>query len=383
MQPRRHGNGTDADEGGFTFIEMVAALTVLAIGVVAVVGVMNSSFRVASVTASRSKGIAVASMEIERLRSIPYDHLRTLTTTQESVETVGGRSYTVKAAVTVEDEVTGDTRTTAAYHKAVVWVNWTDETGSHDVYQTTLIYPGGLGPFNAATTFTPSTSGGHPSPPTDLLAVSLTNVSGVDLSWTPPATSSPDVYSWVVQASKDPTFPSTGVQEVSANLPAAITMLRVENLAPSTTYHFRVFSKAENTKLSTTAATALDVTTAASTELLCSVGTATVTPSALHKKRGHEGSGLVSDPYVEVSTVGDCTGLTFRMQYSPRAGVVDDVLLAKVTTGTYAGSVKGTTQTWEVGEHLIDIFSYDSLNVKVHRATLRLIVCDSQKKVCP
>ena len=61
----QHRAGGDA-EAGFTLIELAASLTVLAIGIVGVIGVMNGSFRVAVNASARSKAVAVATAAYER-----------------------------------------------------------------------------------------------------------------------------------------------------------------------------------------------------------------------------------------------------------------------------------------------------------------------------
>lgn len=380
----------------------MASLTILAVGIVGVIGVMNSSFRVAGSTAARSRGVAVASMWTEKLRAVPYGSLPIPTVDCVSVpnhvecqyrtetEVVNNRKYSVKYAVTKENEQTGPDagRVSKAYAKAYVQVSWEDESGFHDVHQTTLIYPGGLGVFNAATAVNPTTSGNAPNPPTALTAVTVTNTTGIDLAWGPPVPGAnvPEPIAYVVRMSRDPSFSPGQVQEVSANVPAAVTTLRVNDLTPATRYYFQVYAKASNGRLSASAvqfppSTDPGVLTNDVAVDQCSVGSAAVTPAAIYKKNGAEGSGLRSNPRVEIHTLGGCVG-PFRMEYSPRTGRVDDVALFEELPGTFAGTVAGTTQQWEVGEHDITIFSTTG-GVKTQRATLRLIVCDHQKRFCP
>lgn len=379
------------DDAGFTLVELMASITILAVGIVGVIGVMNSSFRVAGATSSRSKGVAVATKHVERLRATPYKLLATSTVAGQykvETDTVGGREFTVKTAVTLEDEATlypgQTTKATGAYKKAYVWVSWVDEAGVHDVHQTTLIYPGGLGLHDVAKTVKSTGVVGKPLAPLSLAATPVTTGGAVDLVWVPPAPSltAPEPATYVVQYSQDPTFPPTSVQQVAASLPSTVTILRVSDLAGGTTYHFRVFSKSGDGSLSTTAAQALNVTTIASLSTVCAVGTASVTPSAIVKRSGNDGSGLTPSPQVQINTSGLCTGITFSMSYSPRKdGTVDTRALPLTSTGTYAAAVDGN-QGWIIGEHDIVVSSTQS-GVTTSRATLRLIVCDHQKKVCP
>ena len=251
---RCDNDSSSADDAGFTLVELMAALTILAVGVVGAVGVMGSSMRVAGTTGARSKGVAVATQQLETLRAIPYDQLvpaasgDSFTTVERRIE---NRVYTVKWVVTLENEVTpGQTGTlsTGAYKKAFVWVSWTDEAGVHDVHQTTLIYPGGRGKHGTSAPAASSANTGPPEPPVSLSATPLVDSTKVDLAWVPPPPSptAPPPSSWVVQYSTDPTFPEGAVHQVPDAPPAAVTELRISDLAAETTYHFRVFSALAN-----------------------------------------------------------------------------------------------------------------------------------------
>src|SRR5687768_4742080 len=97
------------DEAGFTLVELVASLTVLAVGIVGVIGVMNGSFRVAAVTSARSKAVAVATQEIEALRAQEYDLIDPadpLDPAEEYDVVVDGRSYHVTRSILWTDEAT-------------------------------------------------------------------------------------------------------------------------------------------------------------------------------------------------------------------------------------------------------------------------------------
>lgn len=376
------------DESGFTLVELMAALTILAVGIVGTIGVMNSSIRVAGTTGARSKGVAVTTQHIEKLRAIPYDQLLTAASDDSYTtvnQTVGNRVYTVKWVVTLVDEATVNstgTKVVKAYKKAFVWVSWSDESGPHDVHQTTLIYPGGKGK-HAPSTAAPAGSSNAPDPPSSLTATPVTGSTDVDLAWVPPAPTStaPPPASWVVEYSQDPTFPSSSVHQVADSLPANVTELRVSDLAANTTYHFRVFSKSAAGTLSTSAATKLNVTTGNSSSTTCSVGTASVTPSAVHKKSANDGGGLSVNPRVAVTTLGSCSGVAFRMEYSSGDGVTRDTGLLGDASGTHAATVDGSL-AWTVGDHEIKIFSYSG-STKSLRARLRLTVCAANRKSCP
>ncbi len=382
-------------DDGFTLVELMAALTVLAIGIVGTIGVMNSAIGVAGTTGARSKGVAVASKHIETLRAVPYDQLWTTAVAPNAdlpspiEDRVGNRPYYVIRVVTKVTEATAPQPNTAgtprpnAYLKGFVSVTWTDGSGAHEVHQTTLIYPGGKGLYDVSGTVAPTGSGGTPDPPLSLVGTPVATATAVDLVWVPPAptVSKPAVASYVVQYSPDPAFPSANVQEVAATIPAAVTVFRVTDLAAGTGYYFRISSKAANGSLSTTAAQSAQVITAGSAAVTCAVGTASVTPSAVNKKNASDGGGLETSPQVVVNTFGVCTGTTFRMEYSPSAGINKDIELTAGASGTFSGTIPGLNN-WDVGDHDVKIFSY-AASVKTSRATLRLTVCAHNKRTCP
>lgn len=364
----------------------MAALTILAVGIVGTIGVMNSSIRVAGTTGARSKAVAVATQHIEALRAVPYDHLvpaasdDSYTTIQQSI---GNRVYTVKWVVTLVDEATpGSTGTSVvkAYKKAFVWVSWTDESGVHDVHQTTLIYPGGKGKHNPTATATVTASSSAPDPPTyqSGFPTPVTGSTDVDLAWTPPAPSgtAPAPASWVVRYAQVAT--PTDVHEVADALPSDVTELRVGDLSANTTYRFQIFSKSASGVLSTSAATA-DVTTGASSSTTCSVGSASVTPSAVNKKSASDGGGLAINPRVAVSTA-SCGGVAFQMEYTSGDGVTRQKGMVGDASGTHSEYLDGTLE-WTVGTHEIKVFSVASGTTTL-RARLRLTVCAVNRKNC-
>lgn len=387
-------------EDGFTLVELMAALTVLAIGIVGTIGVMNSSIRVAGTTSSRSKGIAVATKHIETLRAVPYAQLK-LAAVDPSAEvvpfndTVGNRVYSVKRVITNQTEATdpqpsGGSRRTDAYLKGYVSVSWTDESGFHEVHQTTLIYPGGLGAHDLSQTVTTTGNGGLPDPPSSLVAAPVATNTAIDLVWVPPAprVNIPEPSGYVVQYLPDPPPENGTYQQVATNIPGSTTVLRVTDLASGSAYRFRIYSKAADGRLSTTATQSLVVTTAGSAAVTCAVGTASVTPSAVGKQNGSASSGLGTpslavSPQVVVNTVGLCTGTTFKMKYKTRTSgtPAEYPLTGPDASGAFRGTISGTVP-WDVGAYDVQIISVAGV-ASTNRATLGLTVCAHNKQTCP
>lgn len=381
-------------DGGFTLIELMASLTLIAVGVVGVIGVMNSSFRVVGTASSRSKATAVATKWIEELRSKPYDVVLLEaqdadgTVTTPPPELVGGQSFDVTYALDEVNETTtaaDGTTKTDAYVSAVVWVDWTDASGPHDLYQSTLIYPGGRGLHDAAEVVSSDSSSTKPLKPKSLTATPVSGTSSVDLEWVPPDVTIgvPNPAEWIVQYSRSSSFLPGEVQQIAAHIPGSVTTLRVTDLAEGTTYHFRVYAKSESGVLSQEAATALNVMTGTSGVASCAVGTASVTPSAVKKKGGAEAGRLSVSPTVEVQLLTTCTGSTFAIEYSPQDGDVRTAMMAAVAErpGTLTATINKDLN-WTVGDRPVDVYSYTD-GVKKLRANLRLIVCDHNKAMCP
>jgi prepilin-type N-terminal cleavage/methylation domain-containing protein len=381
------------DDVGFTLIELMASMTLMAIGVVGVIGVMNSSFRVVGTATARSRATAIATRHIESIRAKPYKTIVASTLTSplpatNFTETVGGQTFQGSETVTLENEMVPAADGTSkqnAYKKAVVWVSWRDVGGYHDIYQTTVVYPGGQGVFNAANSVNQGgVNSTPPLKPKTLLATPVTFTSSVDLVWTPPdvTVGIPPPASWVVQWSRDPSFTSGEVQEIAATIPASLRSLRVDDLADNTTYYFRVFARSVDGVLSQQAATSSNVTTYVSQTTACTVGTASVTPSAVKKRGGSESGKLSVSPQVEVQTLGTCSGTTFEMVYAPNDTSTQTVAMTAATSRTWRASLNGDLNTWSIGEREIVVYSYTA-GVKKVRANLRLVVCDNTKTLCP
>src|SRR5688572_10651330 len=167
LRAPRRPNG----EGGFTIIEVLVALTLIAIMMVSVAGVFYSSLRTAGETGHRTAAAAVATRELEGIRAIPYaevgfygdqtDYRATLpppdgrttvtlaATTPATVtplisptgtSTVGSLTYTFRRDivwVNAQGPNTLATPTTfvEAYKLAIVVVEWTNDTGTHTATQ--------------------------------------------------------------------------------------------------------------------------------------------------------------------------------------------------------------------------------------------------------
>jgi prepilin-type N-terminal cleavage/methylation domain-containing protein len=276
---------TAGREDGFTMVELMVGLTVLAVGIVGVIGVMNSGFGVTARNNQRTKAIALATQAVEATRATDW---ATLTRPdnpahpeQGSSSTYTSGGYTVQRAVLPASDGT---------QNVTVDVQWTDGAGAHDVNQTSKVYPGNLGPTGAAAS---SPSSAPLTAPTGLLASVPTDNAGgtvVDLSWTNPVQENPlDSYLTVVWSVDD----FATVHTVTDRLFHRASSLRVTGLSAGTTYKFKVAALSAAGALSSWSP-ATTVTTAAAAGTTCSYGSSSVSPSQTLLLTKQAGTGVWS-----------------------------------------------------------------------------------------
>lgn len=354
--------GHIARDDGFTFVELVVALTVLALGIVGVMGVMTSSIGVATKTNERSRAVALATRELERLRAIPYSRLAVDASTVRTVEVVENTTFTIDKAVTW----VAQGPVSRAYKQGTVAVSWDD--GAHTVGQVSYYYPGGLGPSGPPTTTAPCSS--TPGAPTGLRGTAPgapTGDTAIDLEWTPATTSVP-AERWIVERSSDGFVTS---QRVTSTHPGSSTSLRVDGLAMGTSYRFRVAGWACG-RMSPWSTVAVG-TTSSTTAQACEVGAPNVTPAQV-RLANNGNAALSSSPVVTVNTVGACSALSIVYEY--KAGTAPRTQSMSVSGGV-SKAVVSSTGPWDVGVHPIDLYAGT-----VKKGTILLTVCAHNAAVC-
>ncbi len=114
---------------GFTLVETVASLTLLALAGAAIGGLLVSHLRLESRNANRTTAISLAARELEDLRSLDYN---SIPASRTGTKTVGGLRYTVAttAAFDVPAPLMASITTT---------ISWTEPLGAQS-YTANAIY---------------------------------------------------------------------------------------------------------------------------------------------------------------------------------------------------------------------------------------------------
>lgn len=343
----------------------------MAVGIVGVIGATNSSFRVAGSANGRSKAVAIATKETEELRAVPYDDLvagsGTVTTEQINVD---GVTFNVEKGV----NWAADGSVTRAYKEGVVSVAWTDNSGSHEVHQSTYVYPGGIGPVVTTSSSTTVAANCTPAAPLSLVAAAPVDVtqapSVADLAWTYVSTTC-QAETFIIQYSTN----NFATQNEITRTATAIAY-RVTGLSASTSYKFRVAARSAAGRQSTWSPVA-SITTAAATQPACQLGSLSVSPSSVNKRSAAEGSGLEVDPLLELPTSGTCNG--FYAIYRPTSTSTQRATLVVDATKTYRATLNGRTIAWDVGKRFVDIHDA-ATNAKV--GSVLLTVCEHNVTRC-
>lgn len=401
-------------EAGFTLVELMASLTVLAIGIVSTTSVILSSLNVGSQGNVRARAVALATREADSLRAVPYDRLGFATTQSGFVtafegattvqtpspivvpegpnQTSGGTSFGVRRHIVWADAASATSAGVTyaeAYKRIAVLVTWSDRSGTHEARQDAIVYPGGrgayTGPRGSVTTTTVPAAGSPAAPLVGSVIATLPGTpatpdpraaSTVMLNWTPAAPSTPAVATWVVQYSTNG-FTGPNVFQVTDSQPASTPNFEVTGLSASTTYRFRVAGRSSTGALSTWTSSN-DVTTAAAAPATCQLGTATITPGAIKRKNGSS-TVLRENAAVSVNTnaSGSCSAL--RLVYSPTILTPTTVYLVQASSGLWTGTVDGLLTNWDTGTHQITIRD----NTAPVLGTLTLTVCVHNAGTCP
>jgi prepilin-type N-terminal cleavage/methylation domain-containing protein len=387
-------------EAGFTLIELVVALAVLAVAVAATTSVFYAGFRTGKIDVDRVNAVALASRQSQLIRLVAYPQLGlpvgTTTTSDPACDsnpaivtvspatvvpvdppaTIAAVAYSVSRCV----QWAADSKPFGAqsYKRTTIVVTWSDQGGSHAVRQDSIAYPGGLGPA-AATTTTTAPACGAPLPATDLTATQSSPTAAL-LAWTTQTGSPTPISSWIVQYSTDGFVTTNTLSDsVLSAGPGQSNKFIVGGLSPSvTTYRFQVIAVGPAACSSPQSAAYQSgfASAAGAPALSCVAQLVTLTPAVAPRQSGFSTLAPQSVT-VTVNTNGNCSALS--AQYSPSAGVTGSVPLSAATGGVWTATLPAplATDAWDLGLHQITI-----LQAATNVATADLCVVNQGVAAC-
>jgi type II secretory pathway pseudopilin PulG len=402
-------------ESGFTIIELVMAMAMLAFSAAALAGVFWSAIRTAGVAAHRTDGSSIASREIENMHAVPYAQVGfyadepgyqatwidggtpystvTLGPSSPSSGLVpqiepetpdpqaasgfapdpnpanatavvqGGTTYTIARYVVWANAEDASSNYAQAYKRLTVIVSWTDLAGVHVVRQDSLLYPGGLGPYGGpASTVAPTTTTTVLAPPTQPILnpiVQLASPAGetqMSLAWSQPPGGAA-VTSYSIEYSTDSSFPAGNIT-VIAGLAPSILAQTVTNLTPATVYYFEVIAYAGSTSLTSTVQSQ---STRALAAPACTLGALNVTGATSLSTTGTilQNSGKMSENLnLSWTTTGNCTdAYTVKATDPSNAADPGSPYSLAGSSGSYGTTVFSSgARGWAIGLHTFTVF---------------------------
>jgi len=421
-------------EDGFTIIELVVSLAILAMIMAPLAGVFWSSMRTAGVASHRTDGASIASREIEAMRAVPYAQVGFYsdqpgyTATFEGFTTVllgstspssgtlipqvqpltpdasaasgfapdpnpsnaspisqGGVKYSVTRSIVWVGAQDASTSYASAYKRLTVVVRWSDQAGAHSVRQDSLLYPGGLGKYQGSTTTVSTTTTAvlNPSAPTLNAITGLADPAGetqVPLTWTQPATGAA-VTSYSIEYSTSSSFPPGNFSIVSGLAPS-IKNYTVTSLSANTTYYFVVIAYAGSNSATSNVQSSTTLPVAGPS---CQYGQLNVTGATTLSTTG---TILLSNGRVRENlslswtTTGNCTHsyAVYAVDPSGSADPGSPYALA-ANAGSYTATVASSgSKSWAIGLHTFTV--WDTTNNKATTVVKTFKICAKGSATC-
>ncbi len=404
--------GRGAREDGFTIVELVIALAVLAMVIAPLGRVFWSAIRTAGAAGHRTDGAAIASREIEGMRAVPYAQVGfyadqpgyvatfegfttvSLGATSPATGTLipqmqpetpdpnaatgyapdpdpanataivqGSVHFTVLRYVVWADAHDASSTYTQAYKRLTVLVSWSDQTGAHTAREDSLLYPGGLGkyqsPMGGSTSTTTTTTLLNPSAPVLNPITGLADPAGetqIPLSWSQPGGGAA-VTSYSVEYSTNSSFPA-GNFSVVTGLAPSITNYTVTSLSANTTYYFEIIAYAGANSATSNVRSFATLPTAAPT---CKLGQLNVTGATSLSTTGtilQKNGKMSEDLTLSWTTTGPCAD-TYSVKATDPSNAADPgspySLLAN--SGNYSATVASSgSKSWAVGLHTFSVW---------------------------
>ncbi|MBW3648988.1 MAG: prepilin-type N-terminal cleavage/methylation domain-containing protein [Actinobacteria bacterium] len=146
---RSQGAGRVAGDDGFTLVELLVAVFLFGVVMVALTGAFIAAVGAVGDQRLRTSATRVAVDRLETLRGMPFQALDAQAG-QITTTTPDGRSFMVDTTVTAIDAGTGAPAVAGAVRQITVTVGWTSRGRAHDLSSTTAVAPADPGTVAAA-----------------------------------------------------------------------------------------------------------------------------------------------------------------------------------------------------------------------------------------
>lgn len=378
-------------QDGFTLVEVVVTLSVIAFGLFGLMSVFLGSLRAGQSSDARTSANSIATGELEGMRAVPFDDLGFEATaagysstwldrgvTHETVTVGAGRAqvtpdgtdqtrkgevFTVRRQIVWVAATNSGDATRNDFKRVVVTVTWADVAGTHVVRQDSAVYPGGR-PSGSTTTTT--------SAPLSLVQPSCTSVTqnpsnpqtALDLTWTRNGATDPTT--WEIRRRN----PNDGVSVaviVTSSLPGGQRSFTDTTLGSGNSYDYEIRGLTGTGSGDSSWATCPRASTQAAAT--CQVVSSSVTASSGNialRKNGGSGK-LQHDVIITVNTTGPCT--TLRVRFTPDESTPSPVTLTN-TSGTHRTTLGSDTYGWSKSNKTIDVLN--SSGVVIAQISLRV-----------
>jgi prepilin-type N-terminal cleavage/methylation domain-containing protein len=418
LQIRRGDSFQKSDERGFTIIELVIAMGLLAIVSASLAGVFYGAIRTAGDANHRTDGAAIASREIEGMHAVPYAQVGfyddqfgvtatfhnslmndTLTTVSlgptspasgslvpqmqpetpdpnaavgyapdpnpanASAITQGSITFTIERHVVWVNAADASTTYTQAYKRLTVIVHWHDTAGDHAVQEDSILYPGGLGqyvgPMDVATSTTSTTTPLLPSVPNLASINQLAAPAGetqMPLVWSQPGGGAA-VTSYTIEYSTDSGF-QPGKITVISGLAPSVTTYTVTSLTASTKYFFEIIAYAG----ANTATSNVQSQTTQAPGPTCSLGPLNVTGATSLSTTGTNllNNGKMSENLtLSWTTQGPCPNDNYQVRATDPSNATDpgSPYTLNGSSGSYTSSIASSgSHGWGIGLHTFTVW---------------------------
>jgi prepilin-type N-terminal cleavage/methylation domain-containing protein len=413
----RRVEGRPSAEDGFTIVEVVIAIAVLAMVSAPLAGAFWAAIRTAGVAIHRTDGSAISSREIESMRAVPYAQVGfyqdqpNYVSTYETFNTVtlgatapvsgalvpqiqpqttgivqGAITFKVNRYVVWVDAKDASSTYTQAYKRLTVITSWKDQAGSFKARQDSLLYPGGQGQYQGAgATTVPTTTTTavlNPSAPVLNAVTGLADPAGetqIPLTWSQPGGGAA-VTSYTIQYSTSSSFP-VGFSAIS-NLPPSTPSQTVPGLSANTTYYFKVIAYAG---ANLAASNVVSFATLPAPVVACNFGPLNVTGATSLSTTGTflQGNGKMSeDLSLAWTTTGSCPH-TYTVKATDPSNAADpgSPYSFVVSSGSYSASVNSSgSKSWGIGLHTFTV--WDSSNNSATAVVKTFKVCANGSASC-